>query len=1347
MQAFYKNSILLPALCCLFSHLLPLNTFSQLVVDPSFNPSDVGTGLPFSANGTGFNGPVYAVVSGTSDTYFFGTFTRFNGAVTGNCAHFSNHTLDLSFPKITFLGGEVSKAIQSTSGDIFVIGNFLQIRSESGSSTTTVPHPAGMGKISSGGIIDVGFRNGLDDPFGATGKITDVQLVGSPSFVYIAGNFTSFSESSGVVHSRPYFARINPSNGSYEAGSVPIAIPIGSQAAGDSIISIEVDPSESFVLVGGKFNNLFSSAFTPVTNLNGVFKFNLLTGSVDFSFTILPFSGKVLDMQLLSDSGALIAGKFDAGTFQNLAKISIANGNILTGPNLNPGPAGSFVSRILEVQPGLKYLVGGLFSSPRSNLAMVNSDGVLQATFSAAAGSNGEITCLSLTPGGNIIAGGLFTEFGGKPRRFASLFSTSGALVSPPLYPTGGASGQVYAQLPLPNGRTYVAGSFNGYNDVICNGFLRILPNGEIDGTFLPGSGFNGSVHALALSNGSVICAGKFSSFNGSARSGVVRLLASGTLDPAFNAGGTSDSVLCAVVQADGKILLGGNFTSFSGQPRSRIVRLNADGSIDNTFIIGNGFDNTVRSIVLSGALIYVGGDFTSFNGNSRRGVVCLNSNGTFNASANTGSGINASGTVRSVFRNPVNGALYAGGRFSQFNGENLSNLVKILPDGQPDATFTASLDGEVYDLMEGAGGRGLIVALGLGQSKATPKGLVKLKPKGGKAFGINTNGPVFSLKRDSSGKIIITGNFNMVDTVGKTRIARILETALETTIWDGSEWDWEAPDCDFGALINGHYQNQPGFICKTLTILPSYKFFPDSTVWVCRNAYNYGNQISGKIYLKDLNADTVHHVEGIFDDMTLDDDSGAVVTYPATILGTLKLKKGVFETSDQLTLKSTFLKTGRIGKIETGADLSGQITMERRVPGGTAGWHFLGTPIKNQVQSNWSDDFLILPNFIFRHDEGLLTDSGWVQTTDSLKVGKGFRVFLNNSFFNSYATFRNTGIPHKGNFSFNVSYTPGGYGGGGWNFLSNPYPSEIDWVAFSRTNINESVHYWDGNIYGSYNAILDDSINGASRYIPSSQAFFVKATAASPALSVTESAKPDSAYNPGFFRIAANAKDYFARIKLFGTNQASDETLIRWMDGALPVFEDRFDAHKLKNPGLNLYSNTSDGKKTGIQARNYGAADSIDIGVSVPAAGNYMLEMKLGEGLLTERNLAIRDNSEKTYFKVSAGLKLPFSVHDGELDLPKRFTLLLRPQEDEFPENLIAPKLFAFPNPGSETFRIFGLVKEESFSLEQINGKAVLQGKTDGLLNLSGITPGLYFLRFPENQSITERLKILVIR
>jgi hypothetical protein len=683
------------------------------------------------------------------------------------------------------------------------------------------------------------------------------------------------------------------------------------------------------------------------------------------------------------------------------------------------------------------------------------------------------------------------------------------------------------------------------------------------------------------------------------------------------------------------------------------------------------------------------------------------------------------------------------------------------MSNGSADPSYladTTALSNEVFDIEEDNSGRGgLLVSAKLAGDKAggPTRGVIKLKPKGSKDLTfntINTNGPVFTIKRDPlTGKLIFVGNFNLLSNIGKTRVTRLLEESTKLTIWTGAGgWDWDAPDCGFSALIASNYTNA-GFTCRKLFVASGVAMQPNSQVDVCKDAFSYSSNITGTIYLmKDtIDPDTVKLVEGYFFNLSLDNDSGATIIQPTLLYGSLKLWSGALKTNNQLTFKSTAARTARVAKVENAASLNGEITLERFVGGGAASWHFLGTPIKKQAQSHWSDDFLILPTFMYKHNEASNVQNGWVQTSDSMKIGKGFRVFLNQPFFNSQATFRNTGAPNIGNFSFQVAFTPGGYGGGGWNLLANPYPCEIDWHDFSRTNIGSQIHYWVGNQYGSYNSVTQIGVNGAGRYVPSSQAFFVKAVSASPvpALSVTEDSKPVTAQNPGFYRTAQNGTENdVVRIKLISEGQEEDETAIRWMEEAQPFFESEYDNHKLENPGINFFSQSSDGIRSSIQGRNFPGGDSVHFGYSVPQSGNFFLELKMGSALLEGKKWKLRDNESGFSYPVSGNMLFPFYIEDGARENPMRFTLTGSTETLGQPEILHKNNVLLYPNPGKDRFRLLGLSGEFTYLLEDAGGRLLKSGKSNGEINLQGQTPGLYFLRLPNQDEVKERLKIILL-
>jgi len=223
------------------------------------------------------------------------------------------------------------------------------------------------------------------------------------------------------------------------------------------------------------------------------------------------------------------------------------------------------------------------------------------------------------------------------------------------------------------------------------------------------GTAFDVNVNAMAVqSDGKIVVVGTFTNFNGNTRNRIVRLNADGTEDTAFytNVGfGLSDEAYAVAIQSDGKILVGGVFTNFDTSLTRRLVRLNTDGTEDTAFTtnLSASFNGDVYKITLqSDGKILVGGDFTNFNSNGVRRLVRLNTNGTEDAAftANLGTGFN--GIVR-AFAVQSDDKILVGGNFTSFDVSTTPRIVRLNSNGTEDVAFTTAtgngFDGAVYDI------------------------------------------------------------------------------------------------------------------------------------------------------------------------------------------------------------------------------------------------------------------------------------------------------------------------------------------------------------------------------------------------------------------------------------------------------------------------------------------------------------------------------------------------------------------------------------------------------------------------------------------------------------------------
>ncbi len=349
---------------------------------------------------------------------------------------------------------------------------------------------------------------------------------------------------------------------------------------------------------------------------------------------------------------------------------------------------------------------------------------------------------------------------------------------------------------------------------------------------------------------------------------------------------------------------------------------------------------------------------------------------------------------------------------------------------------------------------------------------------------------------------------------------------------------------------------------------------------WKNNGTFNHNN---GSIL---LNGTSLQNIEGNtrFYNLTLNNSSGALIANGSTIeiKKTLTIQSGTLNTNDNLVLLSDSTETARIAPLLSGADITGEITMQRYVhdsgfsnPLGK--WREIGSPVIGATFNDWQDDFTTwgltgsngfsINDFvsIYSYDETKpgVNDSGYVSPADIndlIEHKVGYWTYIDNT----PLTIDVKGNPGKGSVNLNVTYTSStaGVDHDGWNLVANPYPSPINWDAtgWTKVNIEDAIYVWNPTLqqYASYAGGI--GVNGGTAHIASSQAFWVHAIGANPSLIAAESVK--SAID-GTFKNNNIAPPRGLLLSITG-NGFTDETAIRFSNAATDSFDISFDASKL---------------------------------------------------------------------------------------------------------------------------------------------------------------------------------------
>ncbi len=703
--------------------------------------------------------------------------------------------------------------------------------------------------VKNSGETDTSFKVNLLSDFDSVGSVT--ALVKQPDGkILVAGSFTNV----GGITKRT-LVRLNPDL------SVDNSFDVGLGAY--SIFTLAVQP-DGKILVGGSFSNFNSISRNGIVRLNA-------DGSIDSSFEVsIPYGyGGIQKIILLPGGKILIAGNFsNIGDvlYPGIAVLE-ADGNL--DQNFNPAFISSNGStpniNTAVVQPDGKILIAGNFTNiggyTRNRVARLESSGVLDLSFDAGIGPNGQVYEIVPTTDGKILIGGDFTSVNGVVRGKIARLNSSGSVdgtfnfVSP-------SDITVRTMILQPDGKIVVGTDSSYYSQGTFPVVFRLNTDGSVDSTFTApvgngNAGINGSVKGLLLeSGGKIIIGGLFSTVGNMNRRGLARLNANGTLDTSLQVlFGSSGTVTVITPQSDGKILIGGNFSYVNGVAKNRLARLNQDGSVDSSFnptLVQGSYSSTTfitAMIVQPDGKILIGGNIaTGINGTTNNGLFRLNADGTTDSSFSA----TLNGLVQSIVLQP-DGKILLGGNFYQINGTDHRYIGRINADGSVDAGFNVGTGPNSTIVNLALQNDGKIVAAGNFDSfnGTQHRGLVRLNSAGSVDASFNAEvsnygSSIFALAVQPDGKVLIGGNFYQVNGVTRNRLARLnadgsLDTAFRTTVGQEGNVNTIILQPDGKILVAGNFNNIFGAVRRKVA-----RLFSDGTV---DTVFNPGSGPDGEVF------------------------------------------------------------------------------------------------------------------------------------------------------------------------------------------------------------------------------------------------------------------------------------------------------------------------------------------------------------------------------------------------------------------------------------------------------------------------------------------------------------------
>lgn len=344
---------------------------------------------------------------------------------------------------------------------------------------------------------------------------------------------------------------------------------------------------------------------------------------------------------------------------------------------------------------------------------------------------------------------------------------------------------------------------------------------------------------------------------------------------------------------------------------------------------------------------------------------------------------------------------------------------------------------------------------------------------------------------------------------------------------------------------------------------------------------------------------------------------------------------------SGTFVLASTASRTAKITSVPSGAQLIGDLTVERFIQNDDAirAYRYFAPSVVGATVADWQGEIQITGQFSNPStgpgipNPNVVSLYQWTETNGGLASNR-YEVWPNNlalpaSSFpltngRGYSAFvRDTGTPTlttRGTLRFGdvpISLTTTGSepDAAGFNLIGNPYPAPIDWDLITLPGgVSSTISIIDnvsnGGLGGGqfvYYVQGGPTVGNFDGIIGSGQAFWVQ-TSTNTTLTVSESHKV-SATNPVILR--EQALSNLLRVRVEGSGR-KDETVVYFRDDATDQFDLMLDALKRENTFLNLftYSSTSENPvKYAINAlKDIDCSREILLGLEKFTLGNYTL-------------------------------------------------------------------------------------------------------------------------------------------
>lgn len=575
--------------------------------------------------------------------------------------------------------------------------------------------------------------------------------------------------------------------------------------------------------------------------------------------------------------------------------------------------------------------------------------------------------------------------------------------------------------------------------------------------------------------------------------------------------------------------------------------------------------------------------------------------------------------------------------------------------------------------------------------------------------------------------------------------------------IWNGSIWSEGTPDSTSYAAIASSTA-PTAFSCYDLTIGKGYtlNIGTSNTNTIYGDLYNSGNGISG--------TGTVHFSKDGTAQL-----GGNLIQLSNTIT---TASTCTLQTNDRLTIYADATTAGRIGN--SAGIISGDVSVQCYMPGKRC-FRFYGHPFISSIALSQLTEEIDITGSGGATNGFTTTVSNnpsafWFDVTsaDTSTTGNnpGWKAFTsaNTNDWDRYELLRLLVRGTKGQGLTGGSYSPGAVAfkaagpinqgtqvctlakGSNSEFVAcgNPYPSPVQMNTVSLgSNVGANYYVWDATA-GAAGAYITNPWT-LSYVIPTYSAFFTTVSSNSNNTITFEEQDKDTG-GAALFKGTAN-NDWIELI-INDSSTKWDRLLINLNNNSMAL-QDKQDAIKLYNPGLDFYTISDDQVRLAVDVRPYTAGKSIPLGLT---AYNRYNKYVIKTGIFNVPKgvkLYLHDKYLNTQQELKAGFEYWFDVNsDTASQGNNRFEINMVGTTTGISPTIQDAKIFMYPNPAHDAVKIsFNNIDSlAEIRLLSTTGKTVYtKGITNtGSINISlaNLPAGIYIVELKGgNVSFSQKL------